>query len=200
DATDQDFALVVYNTVEATDYALETGPTYAQVCGAGAITYTVSVAGFYGYDQTVSLAHSRPPPDGGLALSPDSGIPSYNAALQVTTSISTTPGLYTLVVTGTDGATHSRLATVTLAVDTATPTGTLTLISPTQGITNVAQRPLFAWTPVTGTRLYRLQVAGGDIFAVPIVDTILEGTSYQPQADLHWDRPFYWRVTAENGC
>ena len=160
----------------------------------------MSVDGSYGYSQAVTLTFGGTPPDSGLALSPGSGIPSYEAALQVTTSVSTTPGWYTLVVTGTGGTTHTRLATVTLAVDAVAPMGTLTLISPTQGITNVARRPLFAWTPVTDARVYRLQVAGENTFAAPLVDAVLEGTSYRPGDDLPKNESFYWRVVAENGC
>jgi hypothetical protein len=200
DATDQDFALVAYNAVDEPDFTLGASPPYGQVCAGGDITYTVSLTGLYGYDRLVSLAHSAPPPDGGLTVSPGSGTPSFDAALQVTTSISTTPGVYAVVVTGSEGLTRKRAATVTLAVDAVAPTGTLTLISPTHGITNVAQRPLFSWTPVTGARVYRLQVAGDETFASTVIDTLVDGASYQPGADLYKDRVYHWRVTAQNGC
>jgi hypothetical protein len=200
DATDQDFALVVYNAVDEPDFTLSAGPAYAQVCAGEAITYTVTLTGLYGYDQTVSLAHSAPPPEGGLAVSPDGGTPSFGAALRVTTAISTASGLYPLVVTGTEGIVRARAATVTLAVNAVAPTGTLASISPTHAVTGVALRPLFSWTPVTGTRVYRLQVAGSESFGATSIDTLIDGTSYQPDADLLKDRTYYWRVTAQNGC
>jgi hypothetical protein len=200
DATDQDFALVVYNAVEEPDFALGASPAYGQVCAGGEITYTVSLTGLYGYDQTVSLAHSAPPPEGSLSVSPGGGMPSFSAALRVTTSSSTAPGLYALAVTGTEGIVRTRMATVTLAVDAAAPTGTLSLISPAHAITSVVQRPTFLWTPVIGTRVYRLQVSGEESFGASSIDTLVDGTSYQPSADLARDRTYYWRVTAQNGC
>ena len=105
DITDQDFALIVYNVPEP-DFTLSATPAYAPRCGPGAITYTVSVDGLYSYPYTVSLVHSTAPPTTGIALLPSSGVPSYDAALVVTTTGGTPSGLYTVIITGTGEVTR----------------------------------------------------------------------------------------------
>ena len=160
----------------------------------------MNLTGSHGYAQPVSLTHSAPPPHVDVTLSPSSGVPSFDAAFRVTTTLTTTPGVYTFAITGMDSATRTRTATVTLTVDAVAPTGTMTLISPTHGITGVAVRPLFTWHVVTGTRTYRVQVARDDGFASPVVDEALAGTSYPSSADLRTDTTYYWRVTAQNAC
>lgn len=198
DGTDQDFGLVVYNARDEPDFALGASPSEAQACGASAISYTVHVTGLHGYAGTVSLSHSVPSPDIHPALSPTGGVPSFDAQLSVTTGDSTPVGWYTIAVTGTGART--RAVTVALAVDAVAPTGTVTLIEPTDGVTHVATRPLFAWQALPGARSYRVQVSGSDTFAHPLVDQTTRSTVFALPFDLARDRSYHWRVIAGNGC
>jgi len=198
DPTDQDFALVIYNGVR--DFQLEALPSLGQVCGAGAFTYTVSATAMPAYDQTVSLAHSPPPPGGGITLAPTMGMPPLDAALQVTVSNTTPSGRYTVTVTGSSAGVPARTASVGLDVDTVAPVGAPVPTSPTDAISGVPLRPTFSWQPVPGVRAYQLQVAGDAAFAGLAVDALVEGTSYQPGGALRKDTAYHWRVAARNGC
>ena len=200
DSTDQDFALVVYNAAPEPDFGVAVSPALAQVCGAATISYTVSTTALHGYNQPVTLVHSDPPPDGAIHLVPSSGVPSFDATLWVTSGASTAPDRYAIVVTGTAEVTRTRAVTVALDVDTVAPVGTVSLISPTDAITNVALRPTFAWVASPSARTYRVQVSGNAAFWPLVLDAPAEDTSYQPDVPLLKDSTYHWRVVAQNGC
>ena len=198
DPTDQDFALVIYNGVR--DFQLEASPSLGQVCGAGAFTYTVSATAMPAYDQTVSLAHSAPPPGGGITLAPTTGTPPFDAALRVTAGAATPAGRYTVTVTGSSAGAPVRTVAVRLDVDTVAPLGAPAPIGPADAISGVPLRPTFSWQPVPGVRAYQLQVAGDAAFAGLALNALVEGTTYQPGGALHKDTAYHWRVAARNGC
>jgi hypothetical protein len=196
DPTDQDFALVIYNG--ARDFELEVAPSLGQVCGAGTLTYTVSASALPAYGETVSLTYSVPPPAGGITLAPAAGTPPFDASLQVTAGDTTPSGHYTVTITSV--GTPARAVSVGLDVDRGAPTGAPALASPGDGISGVALRPTFSWQAVSGVRAYQLQLASDPAFASPVIDALVEGTSYQLEDELNEDTVYYWRVAARNGC
>ena len=118
----------------------------------------------------------------------------------MTSGASTAPDRYAIVVTGTAEVTRTRAVTVALDVDTVAPVGTVSLISPTDAITNVALRPTFAWVASPSARTYRVQVSGNAAFWPLVLDAPAEDTSYQPDVPLLKDSTYHWRVVAQNGC
>jgi hypothetical protein len=199
DGTDQDFALVVYNAVPEPDFGLSAVPDYAEVCGAAEAAYTVSVTGLHGYAHPVTLMHSLPPAHVDLTFSPASGTPNFNATLRATTNVSTAVGLYSPLITGTGEDTRAHATAITLTVDTVPPTGALSLISPSDNMTNVAVQPALTWSPLVHARSYRVQISGDRAFTQLVVDDPVHDTAYFPSPLLE-DTTYYWRVIAQNGC
>ena len=197
---DQDFALVVYNAVPEQDFSLSVSPSLGQVCDSGTLTYTVSVEAVNGYSSTIALSHNAPPPDGTVALVPDSGTPPFEATLWVTAATTTPLDRYTLTITGTGPGLLRHVATTTMDVDGLAPVGSVSLINPSAGITGVPLLPLYSWSPVSDVLIYRLQVAGNEAFSSYVLDTPVDGTAYAAEDPLFKNSTYHWRVVAGNSC
>jgi hypothetical protein len=76
------------------DFSLSSSPTSNTVSAGGSATYTVTVTPTGGFNQTVSLACSAPPPGVSCSFSPGSVTPSGSGAATVT--VSTTASGFTL--------------------------------------------------------------------------------------------------------
>ena len=74
-------------------------------------------------------------------------------------------------------------------------------IAPVDGSGPFSDQPVFQWSPATGARTYRLQVAQDSSFANPIEDVTTDSTSYSSNTTYPADSVLYWRVRAndENG-
>jgi hypothetical protein len=74
-------------------------------------------------------------------------------------------------------------------------------LAPADGGSPIADQPTFQWSPVTGARTYRLQVAQDSTFGSPIDDITTDSTSYSSNTTYPADTVLYWRVRAsdENG-
>jgi len=196
DPTDQDLALVVYNGVERSFY-LTLDPAQAFICRPAEITYTLRVSPALSYPQSVTLTPGNPPSQTSLTLTPTVGVPTFDAALRVTTTPSTFVGTYILTVTGT--AVHSYATTATLAVDAAPPL-TPSLLVPADGASGIDAQPTFAWSTVPNARSYRVQVSPDADMRGLIVDARTSSPTYTLPTTLDSDSTFHWHVIAENGC
>ncbi|MBI1850852.1 MAG: proprotein convertase P-domain-containing protein [Planctomycetes bacterium] len=125
DTTDQDFALFVYNGSTAAptpDFTISASPASQTVTQGNSTSYTTTVTSVNGFSSATSLSVSGVPAGSSASFSPASVTPaaggSAASTLSVTTTTSTTPGTYTLTITGTSGAlVHST--TVSLVVQAA---------------------------------------------------------------------------------
>jgi CSLREA domain-containing protein len=77
-----------------------------------------------------------------------------------------------------------------LVINTAGPTGVVSLTSPANHTIVNTTRPTFSWIGVSGASSYRLQVDDDPYFDSPQVDTIVSSLSYGtaalPQGTYHW--------------
>ena len=76
--------------------------------------------------------------------------------------------------------------------------GVPTLVSPSNGATNVSIAPTLAWSPVAGALYYHLQVSTSATFTSALVDKdSITATSY-PVPGLSNATPYYWRVLSRS--
>ncbi|MDQ3992170.1 MAG: hypothetical protein M3229_00780, partial [Actinomycetota bacterium] len=71
------------------------------------------------------------------------------------------------------------------------------LLAPASG-TDVLAQPTLQWTPATGARRYRLQVAQDPSFSTLVDDVVTTSTAYTAQATYPADTLLYWRVRADD--
>ncbi|MBI1850543.1 MAG: S8 family serine peptidase [Planctomycetes bacterium] len=110
DATDQDFALYVYNGSTAPpqpDFAITVGPVSASVVQGSSVTVAVTVRSLAGFNAPVGLAIGGLPARVTARISPTSVTPAAGgtatASISLAASKTAAPGTYGLVVTGTSG-------------------------------------------------------------------------------------------------
>ncbi len=77
---------------------------------------------------------------------------------------------------------------------------TPTLLSPTNGSTNVILNPLLDWSDITGATTYNVQIASNSNFTIMVSDLSgLTGSHYQvPTGILQGNSMYYWRASASN--
>jgi VCBS repeat-containing protein len=107
------------------DFTVEVNPTSATIKQGETATATVTVTLSSGTAQTVTLSASGLPADATATFNPQSGTPTFQSTLTITTAKTTPAGTYNITITGTGGG-LTRTATFTLTV-TQLPTYKLTI-------------------------------------------------------------------------
>ena len=97
------------------DYSLSISPT-TQTIGIGdEVSYTITANLISGAAQPVSLTLSGLPSDVSYSFTPASGVPPFSSTLKIDAKAASSPGTYTLKVSGTGGGlTRSVTATLTI--------------------------------------------------------------------------------------
>jgi photosystem II stability/assembly factor-like uncharacterized protein len=74
------------------------------------------------------------------------------------------------------------------------------LESPQPGATEVAIKPIFQWSAVTGAESYELMVSGNLDFSNPVIlrveEDALPGNAWQSDVSLSYGTTYYWKVRA----
>ncbi len=200
EATDQDFALVVYNMAEEPDFRLSVSPESQEICAPQIVTYHVSLGAIMGYSRTVTLTLGGAPANTPYAFYPATLIPPLTSTLIMTTTGSTPDGAYSFVITGTAETTHTHTTTTELIVNHNPPSAPL-LVSPSDDASAVPLRPTFQWSPVSQATSYRLQVCVDTLCASPILDVSgLTTYTYAMTTSLTGGTCYFWRISGRNGC
>jgi fibronectin type 3 domain-containing protein len=74
------------------------------------------------------------------------------------------------------------------------------LISPPNNATDIALRPTFSWSSVSGATSYTIQVSISSSFSTYVVSQPATVTFYTLSSDLTENTMYYWRVRAESSC
>jgi photosystem II stability/assembly factor-like uncharacterized protein len=123
--------------------------------------------------------------------------PIYSSTPTTTQTPSSTATL--AVVTATDTGTYSPSATFTPDNGpTTTPTSTNTpssiLLSPVAGAIPAILRPTFDWQDIPGATAYNIVVSRYSSFAYPLINATVNASTYTPAVDLPRNTLLYWRV------
>ena len=99
----------------AFDFTLTASPPSQTVKAGGTATFTVTASLVSGSPSAVELSISGLPAGATSAFNPTQGAPSFSSTLTISTGADTTPGTYTLTITGAGGG-LSKTTTVTLEI------------------------------------------------------------------------------------
>ncbi|MFG3055806.1 M28 family peptidase [Kitasatospora sp. NPDC048239] len=111
-------------TTPTDDYALAVSPATGNALPGGTTTATVNTSVVSGSSKTVNLTASGAPSGTTVSFNPSSVQAGSSSTLTVSVGSSTTPGTYTITVTGTGSATHSTSYTLVVGTDPGNPGGT----------------------------------------------------------------------------
>jgi hypothetical protein len=104
-------------------------------------------------------------------------------------------GRYVWTVTAMDNNTYGTASaatsfTIRTSLDAPGP------LSPANGSVVVNDPPALRWSAAPGADTYRLQVSTSPAYQEPLVDLLMNGTSYQLDLDLKDDTVYYWQVSS----
>ncbi|AKS41888.1 S8 family serine peptidase [Wenzhouxiangella marina] len=203
-APSQDFALVCYNCIVGDPtftLDLQGGPIGACVPEPGndiSFPLTVNVGTLGAYSGTVDLSTSGLLPGGiSSGFSPASVSAPGVSTWTVTIDDSASPFIGSIPLNGDDGFDQQSLD---LAIVIDEPLATApNQIAPIDGATDLQLQPTLSWDPIPGVSSYQLVVFPTGIPAA-IVDTEVNGTSFQIPVELDTGTEYSWRVAGLNNC
>ena len=197
DATDQDFALVVYNAAVEPGFGISAGPSSQTICAPANPVYNIDLAQILGFTDPVNLTVNLPPGvTGGFATNPV--IAPASTTLNLTASAGALEGGHTLQITGTSGS-IVRSVNVTLNISNIIPAA-VNLASPAHGAVNVAATPTLSWSASPQTATYEVQVASDAGFNNVVYSSSTATTTHMVGSPLNTYTVYYWRVRGVNAC
>ncbi|MFZ1495906.1 MAG: proprotein convertase P-domain-containing protein, partial [Saprospiraceae bacterium] len=114
------------------------------------------------------------------------------------TGLSTTPGTYNLIISGTDG-TNSDTTMATIIIG-APPAGIFTLNTPANGATVSQFNPQFSWSAEPNASGYLLEIATNAEFTDVVWAVNVTNTNYVLPIQLQGGAVYFWRLTSINNC
>jgi len=199
DTTDQDFAFVCSNCLEAPTFTLEVTPVAQTVCAPDDAVFDITVGSLLGYSESVTLSVSDAPSGATSTFSNNPVAPAGTSTLTIGSTAVAGSGTSLMTVTGTSASfVHDQL--VELTILDGIP-GTIGLTAPASGSVDQPVRPTFEWSAGSYGSVYRLEVATDEEFAQVVLDVAgILTTTYEAQTDLGTNTRYYWRVSASNLC
>src|SRR5581483_7314577 len=138
-------------TLSVADYSLSATPSSSTVVVGNSASYTVTGIDNNGFTGNISLSASGLPGGASASFSPSSIPAGGSSTLIVATSAATTPGVYTLTISGSSGG-LVRTKTVSLTVNpppdfslSASP-ASLTIAQGTSGTSTITENDLNGFT------------------------------------------------------
>jgi subtilisin family serine protease len=201
-APSQDFALTCYNCIigdPTFSIILGGNPLEACIPESASRDYSLSVnlSPIGPYSGTVDLSSTGLPVGvSEVFASPAVSVPgSTNWILTIDSSA--TEGSSTVEVIGNDGiVTRSAFLDLDLDPEIGIPPS---LSNPADGASDLDLQPTLSWDPIAGIEEYQLIVFPTDI-PVALVDTVVNGTSFQIPVELETGTSYSWRVAGRNNC
>jgi serine protease AprX len=199
----QDFALVCYNCdFGDPTFTLELEPASVEMCvpASGSEDFLVDVTvGVVGeYTGTVALSTSGEPAGVTSDLDPDAVVVPGSSAWTVTVASTTAAGTYTITLAGDDGE-DVHTAELALKIDEPLADGPALLSPPDEAI-DVVTQPELSWSALPEVEQYRLEVDTTPGFGSPVIDVVVDATSFTPPTPLDTSTLYYWRVSGINLC
>ncbi|MBN1246119.1 MAG: S8 family serine peptidase [Anaerolineae bacterium] len=198
DPTDQDFALVCYNCTAAPVVTLAVTPATLRLCRPATGVYTITPSAPPGVTGPITLTAGGMPTGTLSRLAPNPITVAEQSHLEITATMGTPTGRYTLQITGTS-ETAQPTATATLDILT-TPEAPARLLSPGDAVLDVPITPLLSWDPQPGADLYTVEIATDVAFADPVYAITTTATTHTVTPPLHHAKTYFWRVHSANMC
>ena len=181
------------------NFTMAVAPVSQDICVPANADYTVTLESVQGFSEAVTLTASNVPTGATVGFTTNPVTPSGTAVMTISDTASVAPGDYTIMVTGTATGGLIRNQNVQLSVAAGTPGG-VSLISPTNGATDVSRTPILTWSAATNATEYYLEVASDAGFATVVYSNTVADVTDTVGTSLVSDTEYFWRVQASNNC
>ena len=179
------------------DFSLSTNQDTIEVCSPSDAVYSIDVISQLNFIDPVTLSVTGQPSGTTVSFSSNPVVPGNNTIMTISNTSAAASGTYNLVVTGTS-TTTPKVLDLELNIQNSVP-GTVGLLTPANGTTNVSLSTLLTWTPVANATSYSIDVATDNAFT-NIVDTGMSADVEYAPAGLATNTMYFWRVTPQNIC
>ena len=196
DATDQDFAIVCSNCIEAATFTMNASSAEASLCAGSTLTRPINIGNILGFSTPVNMTSSGIPAPGSVSFSINP-IPTPGQADVNINSTGLANGNYSVLLTGTAGS-EVRSLTMPLFVANG-PASAPTLSAPANAANNVIVQPTLSWAAQANAYDYLVELSTSASFATIAQSFVTRGTSVNP-ATLNFSTSYFWRVSARNAC
>ncbi|HUU82804.1 MAG TPA: C25 family cysteine peptidase [Phycisphaerae bacterium] len=182
------------------DFSLSATPDSQSICCPPdeQASYTIVVGQTGGFGDTITLQASGQPAGATVDFDVNAQQPPFTSIMTVANLTGAAPGQYDILVTG-NAPPDQRTVQVSLHIATDLP-GTVTLVSPTNGATDVGRYPTLTWQPLTEAAEYDLELALDSGFASVVYSATVPETSHQVTTPLDSLTEYFWHLQAVNGC
>lgn len=186
-------------TTATNDYSITTTNASENICPPTDATYTIDIGSIGGYNDAVTLSVSGVPTGATSSFSSNPVTPEGASILTISNTEAVPTGNYNLTVTANSNS-GTKTLPLSLIVNESAPS-TVTLLSPTNGATNVALPPNFNWTSSSGSdTTYVIDIATDTDFTTIIDNATVLDTNNYSSTELNSNTQYFWRVTSSNGC
>jgi subtilisin-like proprotein convertase family protein len=167
------------------------------ICQSATTSFDINYTTLLGFSNSTDLTIIGNPAGSIATLSQSAIAANGIVSLTITNTQLCTPGLYTLVVTGTSGA---IVKTVNLYLEILNSTfATMQLTSPTNTAFGISSSTTLTWVADTAATNYDVQVATDDAFANIIKNSNVATNSYSVSG-LSDMTNYFWRVLPKNSA
>lgn len=197
DLSNTNFTITAPASTFAIAFSGVEGEQNKSVCKGNNITYSIPYTALGGFTSTTTFSVSGQPVGSTATVTPGSLSANGSLTLTVSNTTSSTPGFYTLVVTGTSGATSRTVNFYLNLLNNAF--SAITLTSPTNGQQVSPSSVILDWTPSASATMYDVQIATDNSFTNIVNSTTVSTNSYAVPS-LPNVSTFYWRVLPRNSA
>ena len=184
---------------EPDGFTLESDPMSQTVCAPSNAVYEITVGQNGDYVEQVSLTVQNLPAGTSYTFSDSTVTPPGTTTLTIKDTQNAAPGWYENIKVRGTSIDMDRSVIVRLHVGVGAPAAT-TLVSPTNGATEVDRSPTFNWAAATGAAEYELEVATDLSFTNLVYSTTTPYTSHAMPIRLDSLATYFWHVRTLNGC
>ena len=198
--------LLIPLSMNVTGFDIDVEPATLHACTNDTATYDIDIEPLNGFTGTVLLAVSGVPSGASASFDTNpievggAGVHPTDGHLVISQLTGVVAGGYPLQISGTDmSSAATGVTVVVLSLVDSTPAG-LSLVSPTNGQTNVSVAATYAWELIGDATSYLLEVDQDATFGSPDYAVTVFDTNHVATTALDELATYYWRVTAINAC
>lgn len=198
DISNTNFTITAPGSTFGLAYGGGSGGQNSTICQGNSTSYTLNYSTFGGFSGTATLSATGNPANTTVSFSPSSISSNGTVTVNLSSTAAVPIGSYTIVVTGTSGATTK---TVNLYLSVVSGSfGTQNLTSPANLATGVSTTTTLTWATNAVATRYDYQIASDATFTT-ILASGTTTTNSVTITGLSEITNYYWRVMPKNaGC
>ena len=195
DISNTNFTITTAPTTFAIAFSGIEGEQNKNACQGASVSYTINYTALSGFSGTTSFTATGNPTGSTIVFNPATISASGAVTMTITTTNSTTIGLYNIIVTGSNAGT-SITAPFYLNLYNAT-FAPMNLISPVDNATLQQTFLTLNWASNSNAISYDFQIATDSSFSTIINSGNVTSTSYNV-SNLSTFTDYYWRILPKN--